>query len=346
MYPPPGERVAALVVSHDGARWLPSVITGLQGQRTRPGRVVAVDTGSKDASADLLESAFGADAVVRAPSSTSFPAAVRLGLERVEEADWVWILHDDANPAPDALAELLAAAEADPEADVLGPKLREWPSLRRLLEVGVTISGTGRRETGLERSEYDQGQHDDVRTVLAVNTAGMLVRRSVLEELGGFDEQLAVFGNDIDFGWRAAAAGHKTIVVPAAVVFHAEAAHRGVRRTPLTGRHTHYQERRAALYTLLANARGRALPWQVVRLGFGTLLRVVGFLLVRAVGQALDELAALVSLYGSPGQVVAARRERKQAEGPPTSTTSGGCWRRGGCPTVTASTRSATSSRP
>ncbi len=148
--------------------------------------------------------------------------------------------------------------------------------------------------------------------MLAVNTAGMLVRRSVLEELGGFDRQLAVFGNDIDFGWRAATAGHKTIVVPAAVVFHAEAAHRGVRRTPLTGRHTHYQERRAALYTLLANASGRSLPWQVVRLGLGTLLRVVGFLLVRAVGQALDELAALVSLYGSPGQIRAARRERRE----------------------------------
>ena len=51
--------------------------------------------------------------------------------------------------------------------------------------------------------------------VLAVNTAGMLVRRSVLDDLGGFDDQLPVFGNDIDFGWRAAAAGHRTIVVPA-----------------------------------------------------------------------------------------------------------------------------------
>ncbi len=312
----PGERVVALVVSHDGARWLPSVIGGLQRQRVRPGRVVAIDTGSKDASADQLEAAFGAEAVVRAPSSTSFPLAVRLGLEHADSepgrGDWVWILHDDANPAPDALAELLAAAEADPEADVLGPKLREWPSLRRLLEIGVTISATGRRETGLERGEYDQGQHDDVRRVLAVNTAGMLVRRSVLEELGGFDEQLAVFGNDIDFGWRAAAAGHKTVVVPSAVVFHVEAAHRGARRTGLTGRHTHYQERRAALYTLLANAPSRSLPWQVLRLGLGTLLRVVGFLLVRAVGQALDELAALVSLYGSPGQVLAARRDRKR----------------------------------
>jgi hypothetical protein len=134
----------------------------------------------------------------------------------------------------------------------------------------------------------------------------------VLEKLGGFDEQLPIFGNDIDFGWRAAAAGHRTLIVPDAVVFHAEAAHRGVRRTPLTGRHTHYQERRAALYTLLSNSRTRALPWLVIRLFFGTLLRMVGFVVVRSVGEALDDLAALLSLYSHPGQIWSARRRRRR----------------------------------
>jgi len=303
--------VALLVVSHDGGRWLPTVIEGIQAQTVAPDVVVAVDTGSKDGSSELLEQAFGT--ALRVPGSTHYPAAVALGLERLapEEAQWVWLLHDDSTPAPDALEQLLAAAEAHPEADILGPKLREWPSLRRLLEIGVTISGTGRRETGLERGEYDQGQHDQVRTVLAVNTAGMLVRRSVLEELGGLDPQLPIFGNDIDFGWRAASAGHPTLIVPQAVVFHAEAAHRGVRRTPLTGRHTHYHERRAALYTLLANSGPRLLPWQVVRLAFGTLLRMLGFVVVREIGAALDELAALVSVYSKPGAVRAARRQRR-----------------------------------
>lgn len=310
MVPP----VAALLVSHDGGRWLPAVIAGLSAQQARVDEVVAVDTGSRDDSVDLLERSFGE--VVRAPGSTSFPAAVRLGLDRLRErtstAEWVWILHDDANPDPGALAALLEAAAADPAADVLGPKLREWPSLRRLLELGVTISGTGRRETGLERGEYDQGQHDEVREVLAVNTAGMLVRRSVLEELGGFDEQLPIFGNDLDFGWRAAAAGHRTIVVPQAIVFHAEAAHRGTRRTPLTGRHTHYQERRAALFTLLANCRSRSLAWLTVRLLFGTLLRMLGFLVVRSAGEALDDLAALLNIYAHPGEIRAARRTRRE----------------------------------
>ncbi|HQR26534.1 MAG TPA: glycosyltransferase [Nocardioides sp.] len=303
--------VAVLLVSHGGSRWLPAVLTGIAEQTTHPDRRVAVDTGSKDDSADLIAAAWGEDALATASRGTSFGEAVDLGLAAAGDVEWVWLLHDDANPAPTALAELLAAARAHPEADVLGPKLREWPSLRRLLEVGVTLTGTGRRETGLERGEYDQGQHDEVRRVLAVNTAGMLVRRSVLVELGGLDRALPVFGNDLDLGWRAAAAGHTTLIVPQALVFHAEAAHRGTRRTPLTGRHTHYQERRAALYTLLANVRTRGLVFQTVRLAVGTLLRMIGFLLVRSVGEALDELAALLSLYARPGQIRRARAARR-----------------------------------
>jgi GT2 family glycosyltransferase len=303
----------ALVVSHDGTRWLPAVIDGIREQTAPLHGVVCVDTASRDGSDELLLDAF--DEVVTAPGRTSYPEAVQIGLEQIprDAAEWVWLLHDDSNPAPDALEALLTAAADDPRADVLGPKLREWPSLKRLLEVGVTISGTGRRETGLETGEYDQGQHDEVRQVLAVNTAGMLVRRCVLDRLGGFDEQLPIFGNDIDFGWRAAAAGLKTVAVPQAIVFHAQAAHRGLRRTPLTGRHTHYQERRAALFTILANAPARKLPWQLIRMFFGTLLRMAGFLVVRSGGEALDDLAALVSVYFSPGDLWKARRARKKA---------------------------------
>ena len=306
--------VVALLVSHDGARWLPAVIDGLRAQTIPVSGVVAVDTGSRDESPDLLLDAF--DEVATLTGRAAYPEAVRTGLEQIPVADaggpeWIWLLHDDSNPGPEALERLLSAAAEDPSADVLGPKLREWPSLKRLLEVGVTISATGRRETGLEPGEYDQGQHDVVREVLAVNTAGMLVRRRVLDELGGFDDNLPIFGNDIDFGWRAAKQGHRTVVVPDAIVFHAEAAHRGARRTPLTGRHTHYQERRAALFTLLANSPARRLPWQVVRLFFGTLIRMIGFFVVRSPGEALDDLAALFSVYFSPNEIRRARHARR-----------------------------------
>ncbi|TYL52055.1 glycosyltransferase family 2 protein [Nocardioides sp. BGMRC 2183] len=310
--------VAVLLVSHDGAAWLPSVLEGVAAQTAPIESLVAIDTGSRDGSADLVENACAAAGlpatVVRAPIGTTYPEAVEMGLARLREAPrpptWVWLLHDDSRPDPAALRALTAVAAERPHADFLGPKLREWPSLRRLLELGVTISGTGRRETGLERGEYDQGQHPEVREVLAVNSAGMLARRETLEAVGGFDHHLPMFGNDLDLGWRSAAAGHTTLIVPDAVVFHAEAAHRGVRRTALTGRHTHFQERRAALYTLLANVRPFALPFQLIRIVLGSLLRMLGFLVVRSVGEALDELAALVAVATRPGMVHAARRER------------------------------------
>ena len=305
-----------MLVSHDGARWLPQVLTGLAEQQVPIVASVAVDTGSKDDSRALSEAAFGTDHVVEALSATTYPAAVRLGLERLDalgvSTEWVWLLHDDSSPHPEALLALLAGVAENPDVDVLGPMLREWPSLRAVLELGVTISATGRRETGLERGEYDQGQYAEVRPVLAVNTAGMLVRRTVLDALDGFDAELPMFGNDLDFGWRAASAGYRTAIVPQAVVFHAEAAHRGVRQTPLTGRHTHYQERRAALFTLLANGRG-ALPLQLLRLTLGTFVRMLGFLLVRSPGEALDDLAALVSVARHPGHLRAARRARQAA---------------------------------
>jgi glycosyltransferase involved in cell wall biosynthesis len=186
--------VTVLVVSHDGSRWLETVLDAVATQTRRPDGVLAVDTGSTDGSVDLLHRRLGNDGFVTAPAHVSYGAAVARGLEVLPppapgEDAWIWLLHDDSAPAPDALERLLATAADQPGVDVLGPKLREWPSLRRLLEVGVTISGTGRRETGLERGEYDQGQHDRQRDVLAVNTAGMLAPAPVQDSARHDDER-------------------------------------------------------------------------------------------------------------------------------------------------------------
>ena len=51
--------VALLVVSHDGSRWLPTVLDGIRAQTVAPTRVIAIDTGSTDESPQLLRDAFG-----------------------------------------------------------------------------------------------------------------------------------------------------------------------------------------------------------------------------------------------------------------------------------------------
>jgi hypothetical protein len=196
---------------------------------------------------------------------------------------------------------------------VVGPKLRGWYDRRQLLEVGVTIAHSGRRWTGLDRREQDQGQHDHVRSVLAVSTAGMLVRRDVFDALGGFDRRLPLMRDDIDLCWRAHAAGHRVLVAPDAVVRHAEAASRERRAVDCAGRTTaspHKVDKAGAVYTLLVNSRTALLPWILFRLVVGTLLRTVANLVGKVPGQALDEIRGLLGTLLRPERIIAGRRRR------------------------------------
>lgn len=306
--------VTAVLVSHNGTRWLPRVLEALAGQTARVDRVVAVDTGSSDDSVAMVGRALGTSPL-QLPSDTPFGAAVAAALEAMPAAgedEWVWLLHDDSAPAPSCLAELRAAAEVTHESTAaLGPKLREWPTLRRLLEVGVTVTGTGRRETGLEPGEPDQGQHDQIDRVLAVNTAGMLVRRDVLEYFG-LAPELPLFANDLDFGWRLAARSLQTHIVPTAVMFHAEAAYRGRREAELA-RHHRRDARAAEMFVVLANGSPRWHAVRLVRMFLSGLLRAFGFSLVRAFSDAKAELAALRVVFGSPRANHRARKQRQAA---------------------------------
>ena len=175
-----------------------------------------------------------------APRTGSIPT---LGGRPAEFADWLWLLHDDSAPEPDALSELVRAVEHAPSVGIAGAKQRSWDDPARLLEVGLTTSRLGRRMTGVEEGEVDQGQHDGREDVLAVGLAGALVRRDVWDELDGPDPALGPFGDGLDLSRRARLAGHRVVVVPRAVVRHAQASYAGLRdddlRHVLTGSAAH-----------------------------------------------------------------------------------------------------------
>ncbi|MFI1719420.1 glycosyltransferase family 2 protein [Streptomyces litmocidini] len=347
----PRHVVTAVLVTHDGARWLPDALAGLLAQERPVQNVVAADTGSADDSAQLVADAIGADRVLHLARRTGFGAAVEeaartaplLGPEELpylkrpsgwdpvsrtwndeaydlpelphgEPVQWLWLLHDDCAPEPGALAELLRVAESDTEAAVIGPKLRGWYDRKQLLEAGVGIARSGRRWTGLDRREQDQGQHDQVRSVLSVSTAGMLIRRDVFEGLGGFDRRLPLMRDDVDLCWRAHSAGHHVLVAPGAVLRHAEASARERRTVDCAGRtaaNPHRVDKAGAVHTLLANTRGRALPYVLVRLVLSTLLRTLAYLVGKAPVQAVDEVMGLLATLLRPEKILAARKRRR-----------------------------------
>jgi GT2 family glycosyltransferase len=317
--------VTAVLVTHDGARWLPGTLKALLTQTRPVQRLVAADTGSTDRGPAVMAEVIGAGNLVTLPRTTGYgeavsealrhPAATMTVPETVEpgygqQVEWIWLLHDDSAPAATALEQLLAVADENPHAGILGPKLRDWYDERLLLEIGVTLDAAGRRDTGIDRREFDQGQHDGVKDVLAVSTAGMLIRRDVWEELGGFDVRLGLFRDDIDLGWRAHTAGHRVFAVSDAVVYHAEAAARRHRPIGLTSDDPRRIDRRNALYVLLANVPFAVMLRTLMRNIFVSLVRTAALLIMKQQEAARDELAALGDVLRDIGGLRRMRADR------------------------------------
>jgi GT2 family glycosyltransferase len=309
-------RVSAILVSHDGARWLPRTLAAVDAQRRPIDRLVVVDTGSDDATTRILDEHLDEE-YVQAPRDIGYGAALQFGIDQLDAYDpatgadeWLWLLHDDAAPATGALGYLLEAAGEDPAIGVVGPKVRSWYDRRTLLEVGVSISRSGRRETGLDKKEQDQGQRDGLSDPLAVGSAGMLVRRDVWHQLRGFDPRLPLFRDDVDFCWRTHLAGYRVVCTTDAVVYHAEAGARDRRALSATTDRPHQVDRRNALFLLLANMPARSLPYIVVRSIAGAMLRTLGFLLGKQGGYAVDEFLGLLGPLSRPDRIIAARRAR------------------------------------
>ncbi|HEY3883377.1 MAG TPA: glycosyltransferase [Trebonia sp.] len=312
--------VTAIIVAHDGARLLPDLVRALAAQTYPVEQTVGVDTASRDRSGAVLAELIGQDKVFGMHRSTGYGDAVAVALRHatrrrsgmtdpnLARVEWIWLLHDDCEPAPDALERLLWAAAKDRSVAVVGPKVLDGYDRRTLREVGVSIDRAGRRVTGIDTGEIDQGQHDHKRDVLAVGSAGMLVRRDVWDRLGGFDSHLKLFRDDVDFCWRVQAAGYRVQVVTDAVLYHRELS--GRLRRPVEGGEARRLDRRSALFVLAVNLPPLAMLWTVTGCVAGSLARAFYFLLTKQLELASAYALSVVSLFGHPVKLVQGRRRR------------------------------------
>jgi len=340
----PQHVVTAVLVTHDGASWLPRLLDSLLGQSRPVQRVVAVDTASNDRSAEVLAGRLGPAAVLGMERAAGYATAVTYALAhdassgsaaglpappgqlRGERSEWIWLLHDDCELAPDALEQLLRGAAETPAAAVLGPKVRDLADRSVIVEAGVTIDSAGRRITGIEPREVDQGQHDGDRDVLAVGSAGMLVRRDLWDQAGGFDTGMALLMEDVDFCWRVHSAGYRVRVITDAVIYHARAATRRRRRVSV-GRHLRLLDRRNSLLTLFGNLPARPMLASMAGNVAVSALRSVYLMIAKRPAAAVDEIAGVASVLGHPFRLLKGRRlrsdgrreayERLRAELPP-----------------------------
>jgi len=215
-------KVAAIVVSHGNARELDCLLPELAPQVDELVVVANVpgSVGELPASAVLVANAH----------PVGFGANVNRGAARTS-AELVCTVNPDAVPREATVATLAAFLAAHPRAGVAGPRMlypdgSVQPSRRRF----PTVAGTIVRRTPLRRlfDPYKLQRHhyylDEIPSKPApadwMLGGFLMLRRTMLEELHGFDEGFFLYGEDIDLCYRAALAGWERWYVPEAIVDH------------------------------------------------------------------------------------------------------------------------------
>jgi GT2 family glycosyltransferase len=311
----PGSRppeVSVVLVVRNGAAWLPGSLDALATQTHRPRRLLVVDLQSTDSSIAIVRAhqavrrAVPDVDVLTLPAATPPGRAVDRAIRSLPRAaarrQLVWVLTDDAAPEPAALHRLVETLRRSESVGIAGPKVVDRDDPRRLLEMGIQVTRSGRLISSPAPGEPDQGQHDTRTDVLAVGACGLLIDRGVHTDLDGFDESFERYGGALDLGWRAQLAGHRVVVVPSPVV------RRPSEPRPGGPNHRELERRtrRATRQVALARSAPLAAPFLGAWMALSSVVAAIALLVAKRPRQAWRELSDIGALL-RPAAITSAR---------------------------------------
>jgi GT2 family glycosyltransferase len=215
-------RVAAVSVNWNQAELTRLCVASLVSGTAIPDWVIVVDNGSDQDPTALVKTAHEATIVLRNPSNLGFAGGSNRGIRQALElgADAVLLVNNDAVVDSACLLELVAELERDPSLAAAGAKTltqEKPPRIHTAFGVltyhGQLVQQRGWMEPDI--TQYSQRQYVDY-----ISGCAMLLRRSVLDEIGLFDEEFFAYHEDLDWCTRAQRRGYRVAYVPRAIVRH------------------------------------------------------------------------------------------------------------------------------
>ena len=151
--------------------------------------------------------------------SNELPAAKRNIGSRVARGKYLAFFDDDVEVSPDCLWELRQAMDIG--VGMVYGKLWNMEHRTRFDEAGGFLTTTGFIWSRAQQNDIDTGQFDKVESILAGKSASCMVRSDIFKQVGGFDEDFGILGEETDLSWRIWLQGKSVLFVPSATGYHA-----------------------------------------------------------------------------------------------------------------------------
>ena len=193
--------------------------------------VIVVDNASSDGSAQHFHDTFPDVAVLQSGRNGGFGWACNLGAAAAR-GRWVLLLNSDTVARPGVIDELVKLATERPDAMIYGGRTFTpdgaldprscWgaPTMWSTFCYGLGLSTAFKDNRLFDPESLGRWQRDSVREVGIVTGCLLMIDKARWDELGGFDEQFFMYGEDADLNFRVRALGGRPVITPAAQVTH------------------------------------------------------------------------------------------------------------------------------
>lgn len=193
--------------------------------------VTVVDNASSDGSAEMVEAEFPQIRLIRNPDNYGFGRAHNQAITATEGRYFLMVNPDARLHGIDFLQKMVAFADSHPEVGLIGPKVvnlngtiqasaRSFPTIAAAVFQHSFLGKLFPKNRYVREYTLSDWNHDEVREVDWLSGSTLMARREFIQQVGPLDESFFMYCEDVDWGYRAKAAGWKSVYYPGATVSH------------------------------------------------------------------------------------------------------------------------------
>jgi GT2 family glycosyltransferase len=239
-------KVAIVILNYNGRDLLERYLSSVESLEYSNYEILLVDNDSNDSSVNYVNEHHPDVTVVESEKNLGFSQGNNLGAASAENADYYWFLNTDVRVTRESLDLLVDRIESEDDVGIVVPQIKNIDdgSIQSLgYKYGIFGVPRARTEVANEELEKPHG-------ITYGSGAALLIDSHVWEEIGGFDDENFMYGDDTYLCLNAWLRGHRVEVVPNSIVYHEGEASQSKNQGPLIAYHNARGRTRCYLLTL------------------------------------------------------------------------------------------------
>lgn len=239
--------------------------------------ILVVDNDSQDGSVEMLKSKYPHVKLTENSANVGFSVACNQVIPTAQ-GKYVLLLNPDTEVTKDAISRMATYLDENPDCGAVGPKVlnpdgtlqlacrRSFPSVSASFYRLTYLSHLFPKSKTFSEYNLTHADPDKLLEVDALSGSCMMVRKSVVDKIGLLDEDIFMFGEDIDWCWRIKEDGYRVVYLPDSVIYHVHGASSRLRPVGATinlhkGMHVFYKKHLAKKYWVPFNILVYAAIW-------------------------------------------------------------------------------------